>query len=338
MGDIMGTRYLALALVFVFTAACSIQKDADKMISTSDEIKNETKHLGKRTDDMENELVGKESPAVEMDKLDQLFSEGQYARTGASSEPDLLKYAGVAVQAMLFQYWKGDYNESLNVLDRRFSMAMEIMFISSTKHIPRTFNVNIFNPDSSYKAIASLGATLDQMRPEYGDNLKLRGLENLSLYDVMIQALQDRGQIERTELLPQATAKVLQWKQETIYIMQLRHNYLPMVVLGRMTDIQDRGDFSRLWGSLAGISVDLSQTDPEQIKLWTKWLNDSLDTRQKLQAMGIQPEYNSMFRNILGNVDFGQRQLVAAPLERLSPLQLLQRKFAEAYYKVLSQK
>ena len=308
------------------------------MISATGELKDYSKHLSKRTDDLENELVGKESPAVQMDKLDQLFGEGQYANAGAASEPDLLKYAGVSVQAMLFQYWKGDYNESISVLDRRFAMSMEIMLVSSTKHIPRTFNVNVFKPDSSYKAIASLGAKLDEMRSEYSDNLTLRGLENLSLYDLMIQALQDRGQLERTELLPRAAAMVLQWKQEAIYIMQLRHNYLPMVVLGRMTDIQDRGDFSRLWGSLAGISVDLSQTDPEQIKLWTKWLNDSLDTRQKLQAMGIQPEYNSMFRNILGNVDFGQRQLMAEPLERLSPLQLLQRKFAEAYYKVLSQK
>src|SRR5690606_13653238 len=108
----------------------------------------------------------------------------------------------------------------------------------------------------------------------------------------LIVALKQRDRFTREEILPQAVAKVLQWKQEAIYLLQLRHNYLPVLVVSRMTDIQDEGGLGRLWRlgkSWIGVrqQVDLDGFDPEELREWTLWLERATETREFLAALNI---------------------------------------------------
>lgn len=354
----MGKSLLLLCAALAFSA-CSFQKDMDKTVDNtdkvaevSDRIQGDSDHLAKRTDDLENELVGKESPTIQVDKLDELFGDGQYAYSldhdarqhpdliaQYINEPNMLLYAGFSIQAMHFQYWKGDYNEPLSVLDNYFEESTEILFAHCTKHIPRTFAVDVTVPNRDYFAVASLGAKADRVRPEYIRNLKAHGLHDLSLYDVMIMALQDRDRLTRNEILPKAVSMVLQWKQEAIYMLQLRHNYQPLMVLGRMSNLQDLGGIGKLEDTLpvvGGLKISLDDKDPEELKAWTEWLKSALVTRRQLTGMGIKPEYNSTFRKLLASADFGQEQLLADKSIKPGTLRAVQRDFAAAYTSVLA--
>jgi len=367
------TSCLALALSTPVLISCSVGKDASATRKTTESLKNttedmnettkklqtstaqmsqttealnaKTEHLAKRTDDLESELVNKESYAMTTMNLDNLFNRtavsGQDSQL--NSETDMLIYAGAAVHSMLFQYWKGDFNETLDVLDERFRLAIEILFVRCLKHIPRTFEVNPLSPNDSYKAIASLGAKLEEQSLGYQTALANAKLEKLSLYDVVMMGLRGRGQMERAEKLPKAAAMVLRYKQEAIYMMQLRHNYLPMMVLTRMSDFQDQSLAARLQSLILGQTVDLgiadglspSSADEEQLKEWTKWLNNAVETRVALKAMGIQPEFNQVFVKTLKGVNYEQAKILAIPLASATPRQKLLREFTEAWAKVM---
>ncbi len=347
----------AMIAVIVCTAVvgCSVAKDAsetrkttqkmqtttEEMNKSTQELKELSRHLAKRTDDLESELVNKESYAMVTLNLDNLFARVPVTTEDAAlnSESDMLLYAGAAVHSMLFQYWKGDYNEDLSILDLRFKLGIEILLVRCLKHMPRNFVVDVLEPSSSYKAIASLGAKLDEQSIGYTKALGSAGLKNLSLYDVILMGLRNRGKSARTEVLPEAVAMVLKYKREALYMIQLRHNYLPMMVLSRMSDFQDKGRLGRLGSFVFGQKVELgiedglspSSVDEEQLKEWTKWLRSSLETRRALKEMGLEPEYSRGLMGILAGVDFGQKQLLKLSVEKATPRQKLLIEFATTW-------
>jgi len=80
----------------------------------------------------------------------------------------------------------------------------------------------------------------------------------------------------------------------------------------------------------------LDDKDPEQLKEWTLWLNKALETRRALREMGIEPEYNFMFGNILRRAKLGLQPILADKGIQASTPRAAQRAFAEAYTKVLA--
>lgn len=349
-------KLLVLCPMFaLFLASCGVKKDAEEMKKTSEDIRRQTDsvaktsnaileqslHISKRTNDLESELTFKESYVLTLANLDYLFGKDEkLEEKGPESElsvdPDLLLYASAAMQSMYFQFWKGDFDEKTSVLDQRLELAADTLFTRSVKHIPRDFGVNVPNPDRSYKAIASLGARLEDVRPEFTASLIQVGQKPFSFYDVLIWALAGRDRLKREEMLPKAIAKILHWKQEAIYLLQLRHNYLPIVVVGRMTDLQERGAFWKVAMLVMGQTVDVNRFDPEQLREWTSWLKQALDTRKQLRAIGIEPEYNWAMHQMVKSVDFGQKMILSASPATLDDRGLVRYEFARSYQAVLS--
>lgn len=335
-------------------SACGVKKDAEEMKKTSEEIRQQTDsvaktsnaileqslHISKRTNDLESELTFKESYVLTLANLDYLFGkevkeEEKGPESHLSVDPDLLLYASAALQSMYFQFWKGDFDEKLDVLDHRLQLAADTLFTRSVKHIPRDFEVNVYSPDRSYKAIASLGARLQDVRPEFTASLLQAGMKPFSLYDVLIWALAGRDRVKRQELLPKTIAKVLHWRQEAIYLLQLRHNYLPIVVVGRMTDLQELNDFWKVVAIVRGKTVSLADFDPEQLIEWNSWLNQALDTRRQLRSIGIEPKYNWAMHQMLKSLDFGQKIILSGEPSAKDEVGKLQYEFAKNYMAIL---
>lgn len=333
----------ALAAALLLNS-CSLKKNMDEMKDSTVHMKEQTDRLAKtsdglahRTNALETELTEKETYAMFVLNIQKLFGEddevGQW-----NQESSMLLYSGAAVRSLRFQFWKGDGSESLSTLDDRYQEAIKIFFARTVQYIPRDFEVNVLNPSRAFKAVASLGTQLDETRPEYRESLRQAGLSGLSLYDVIIDSLRHRDALARKETLPQTAAMVLQWKQEAIHFLQLRHNYFPMMVLTRITDFPDLWAFpGRFMMTLRGRTVDLSKFDVEQLREWTSWLSKAEQTRVDLQSIGVTPVYNHMFLNLVKSVRFtDQKELLAANEAELGPLQKVRSEFVRAYVKTYS--
>ncbi len=345
----------ALRLVVLFPlflallAGCEIKKTADDMKKTTRRVEDSSKHLEKRTDDLHNDMTYKESNETMMRELDKLFGETAQENLtpmnsafnyffGINNEPDLFENAGTTILAMHWQFWKGDYNDNMAELDSRLMWAAEALFLRLFKHVPRDGNVDVLRPDRSFRGVGALGAKLDIVSDRFHDILKSKGMPDSIFYDLIVTALRNRNEIQRNEQFPRATAKVLQWEQEAVYMLQLRHNILPLMVVSRLTDFQERGDARRLWMSITGQTVNLNSANPEQLKEWISWLEKATQTRADLRSMGIAPQYNVMLNKIIAGVDFGQAAILnRATAASQTPRAQLELRFAKAFTRAVTE-
>lgn len=333
-----------LSVVFLSTfSACSLKKDADHMKSSMDEMKAAThqiqadsKRLGDSTDNLQHEVTFKESAYMMETNLRFMWGEDQVsgnltADQTSVTEPDILLYAGIVIKSMWSQFWTGENAESTQSLDERMETSAEILMVRIKSHTPSDYQIDVMNPDVSYKGVASLGAKLDFTRYEFTRALAKKNLAPFTLYDVMVGALKNRDAMTREELLPLTTAKILQFQNEAIYLLQLRQNYLPMMVLTSMTSFKDLGTIGRLGMVVFSHSIDLNRFGVEQLKEWTLWLKAARQTRQDLRDMGIEPEYNTIFGSLLSKLNFGQFEILKLAPETLTGKQKLQYEFSQLY-------
>lgn len=353
----MGFRGLAAAIAAVVgLSGCGALKDAKDMKKTTEEMNKKTDHLQKRTDDMEREFkVGETTEKFTM-FMDRLFGEngmGIESRQSGESNPEteMLAEAEKAIRALKFQFWNGDYNESsTETLDRDFEKSALLFFTRIRKYVRLNNDVNIplvdgVIPDRGFKGIASLGARMHRVEDGLIKALALRGLPaNTSFYEVVMEALRDRDMAVQGGLFPKAKKAVLEWKREAFFTVQLRHNYLPMMVISRVTKFADLGNVGRSAILVNGLRANLNDPDPE-LKVsnallieTTEWLNQALETRERLRAMGVKPKYNAMMGTILHKVDLGQADIIAGRAssgDKERDKLLLA--FATAYQKVVSE-
>ncbi len=326
----------------VLMSGCQVMEDSKAMRKTLEELKAKGDHIAKRADDLEREMKFKESTSMFEKSMAELFGENGYEIT----ETNMLNKAETAMRSMLLQFWKGDFFEySVESLDAEFQLAMSNNFSRVADYVPRDYDVNVFMPTRAYKGIAALAARMEQMQPSFVESLRKRGLpDNLSVYEVVAQALQDRDAVTQTGLLPKTKNEILKWKGEAVYLLQMRHNYLPMMVLSRASSFGGQGNLGRVTKSFTGQVVNLNDPDPAksaspaQLKEWTHWLKLAQETRARLRAIGIEPKYNAVFGAMLRTPDFGQKQLLALPpAEVNTDLKRLQVEFARAYTQVIEE-
>lgn len=354
--DLRSKAFRALLLAgscLIFASACSLKKTAEdtaqttkEMNETTKDLKDTSNDLKDRTVSLESKMTYKESHATMVIHLDRLFQETAAHNLGLvnsvwqlffgkNEEPDLFADAAFTILAMHFQFWEGQIDQDINELDKRLELGAELLFDRLFKHIPRQPKVDVNRPDLAYKAMAALGAKMDEVDPRYERGLVRRGLPRMTFYDYVVQALRNRDALARAEALPRAAAKILQWEPEAVYLLQLRHNVFPVMVMARLTDFQDRKDLRRLWMWWRGQKVDLAKVNPEQLKEWTRWLKKAKQTRKDLREIGIEPQYNSTFNELLDGVDFGQKEILA----KTNPdaREMVFRDFAAAYVSVVQE-
>lgn len=338
----MWSRGLSVGVMAaVVLSGCQVLDDSKSMRKTLGELNGKGDHIAKRADDLEREMKFKESTFMFEKSMAELFGEGGHE----ISETQMLNKAETAIRSMLFQFWKGDYFEhSLGSLDADFQLAMSNQFSRIADYVPRDYNVNVWYPTRSYKGIASLAARMEQMQDVYVASLRKRGLpDNLSLYELVAQALEDRDAKEQTGLLPKTKNEILKWKGEAVYLLQMRHNYLPMMVLSRASTFGEEWNITRFWRSLVGRTVDLDgdptrSASPAQLKEWNYWLQLALDTRARLRKIGIEPQYNRIFASMLRSTEFAQQRLLSLPPAAIdSDTKRLQLEFVQLYQKVVDE-
>ncbi len=348
-GKLLRNLFRALFLggsCLIVMSACSLKKTAEDTAKTTKEMNETTKDLKDLTLSLGSNVTYKESHATMVIHLDRLFQETAAHHKGVADsvwqfffgkneEPDLFADAAFTILAMHFQFWEGQYDQDINELDKRLELGAELLFDRLFKHIPRNPKVDVARPDLSYRGMAALGAKMDEVDRRYERGLVRRGLPHMTFYDYVVQALRNRDALARSEALPRAAAKILQWEPEAVYLLQLRHNILPVMVLARLTDFQDRKDMRRLWMWWSGQKVDLSKINPEQLKEWTLWLKKAKQTRKDLREIGIEPQYNSMFNELLEGVDFGQKEIMAKT--NPNAREMILRDFAAAYMSVVKE-
>lgn len=334
-------RVFVGAAALMLCSACSVIKDSKQMKTKLSELDQKGEQIAKRISDVEIEGTFDRSYKSFQEETEKLFAEN-----GKDDvvEADMVIHAKAAINSMLFQFWKGDYADNLAALDHRFALHADLFYARVNGKTDNDKTVNPRIPNRGYKGVAALGAFMHVMRPEYVEALNKNRLQSLSLYDVTVMALRARHANGPQPLLPKTVDKVLEWKQEAVFTLQMRHNYLPLMVAARLGDLKIRGEsLSDIRNFLSGVrgkrlslnDVEPKKIDDRQLKEWIVWLKAAADTRQALREMGFTPEYNYTFAMIFNSLNFGQAGILAqAPAATSSARARLEYEFTRLYTQV----
>lgn len=304
------SRIIIGALVGILVlSACDIKKRADHLRDSTDQMKEKTNEIAEVSEGMKgrmDQMKTQVSHGTFEEYISLIF--GENMKPGdleANNEPRMIYYATSAVNSMEFQVWQGPPHHTVEQLDEDYARSVRAFFVRITQYIDRSgFELNVWNPTRSYKGVGALGTALAEVNPEFKARAKAVGLGDASFYAMIVKALELRNGEVIDHPLKKTIQAVLEWKQEAIHILQMRHIYNPMKVVTRMTDLQDRGTFGRLSMMLGGLDVDLSRFDDEQFKIWSFWLDEAIETRQTLRDLGYEPKFNQMLLNIQKSLAF----------------------------------
>jgi hypothetical protein len=325
---------LCSVLSFAFSA-CSLKKTAEDMQSTTQKISDRSEHLSKRTDDLEGDAVKRATNETMNENFAILFGKNESLLSRHATDEEMTRAAGTVVESLFYQFWRGDYGDDILELDERGVVSL-LPFLTELKgHIPSDYNVNPLVPHRTFRALGILSNELDRTIPEFDRVTAARGLPRLSVYNLMVEALKNRGAVERKEVMPQTTAQILLFEPQVVYMLQLRHNFLFTKVLCFLTNLTHTDIFGKLdmllWNAVLGTHHDLAKFNNAQLAEWTAWLKASAETRRALEDLGVQPIDNWQLKTIFNGQHFnGEAELLQNKSARMDGRQKTEVDFLEA--------
>jgi|GEM_PF-3085820 hypothetical protein len=293
--------FLALGVLLTVTA-CSLKDTAENVEHSTKNIEENSKHLSEQSDQI---AARTEELLRGMRQLQMLTLLKDSRRELIASEGATLKLqkAMVFYAAFEFQKWTGKYTDTPQDLDELYALAVDLFFSSVDDLIPDSLPVDVMSPDNNWKSLASLAATMDFVDYKQKENMEAAGLQPVSIYALITEALKQEAQVNRGASVPRYVMKVLEWKKEALYLLQLRHNYFPAMVLARLTPFEESFSFQlkqTFWGS----SVSVADINYAQLKEWGRWLENGIETQNFLKDLKEPLAFNKNIQRAFAHLKF----------------------------------
>jgi hypothetical protein len=134
--------------------------------------------------------------------------------------------------------------------------------------------------------------------------MKERKVKPLSIFDLVTGGLElsnavAQGKMLRSEL-PEHAIEVERAKQDLIYLLQLRQNFLAALPLGFISKTND-SMFAALNNALFNWKVNFDGLTSSQLDYYNLMLEKSLETRQALIRAGVQPKTDKLLARVIKN-------------------------------------
>ncbi len=291
-------KILYLIVCFLLLSSCSVADDVDELKGSVGEMKDQTRHMRDRTEDIYSGTREAES----INSLRQSFAE--VVRGGDKEIVRKLEYAMIYFGSFEFQHWQNNYEDTLSRRDHLMAKAVELFFAQIDDLIDDSFPISVWNPSGqayqNWLVLSVMSVAMSQRHPNQELYAKEGKFHARSMMDIIVESLSLKADILRGTKVPEYVSQVLRWEQQALYLLQLRHNFIPFMVLGTMTNFEE-SFFAKLRRFLPW-SLDLSEANEIQIQWWNDWLRQADQTRNILQALHVKPQTNTLMKFIYSSL------------------------------------
>jgi hypothetical protein len=303
-----------LILTSVLMTGCSLKKDVDDMISTTKNMDETTQSMDETTKEVKEVsenlfLAGRDAMSREKQEdvlktLHEYIDAEEDAFFGGwlTTEKRFTNVLQAAVEyhgAHSFQFYKARGLDSREYREELYAMAAEVFFLDIKRWVHDSYDVQASG--RIWEVLSALSVGMSKVYFQQHVIAKEKGIEELSLYDIIAESLRLKERYEAGKKVPVYVEKVLANEQEARYMLELRHNYFLALVLSGISDLED--------AHFAGISnldhllhkagylyspweVDLTEYNAAQFKIWNEWLGKAEATRDVLMDIGADIEFN----------------------------------------------
>lgn len=304
-------RASSCLLILAFTG-CSLKQNMDQVRDDTRDIKDATGRVEEMTNNVAEHtrdvyLDGRKAGSIK--ELRDNFA--KLREGGQESVVQKIEYATVYFASQEFQYWKGRREDETERRSLLFAKGVDLFFSQIDDLIDETFPISVLNIFSqgfrNWLDLSVLSMAMDKIEDDQLVLASEKGFRPMSMLNLVEEGLKYRKASLANEQIPLYANRVLQREQQAIYLLQLRQNFYPLLVLGLMTDFDESllnmGEKLLSFKKLGlGWTLDLRFANQEQLRMWRDFLRSAEETREFLQQIGQPPQINPVVQQAFQNI------------------------------------
>ena len=273
----------------------------DKMAATTDEMKVATDDLRQKSENLYLDLRQGDSLRIRTEAI----SEMKNAKTQAAK----IVHAGHYFMAFEFQLWKNSGNDDQRHFDYLCRDAMMEFMRTATEFLPSKWSVSPLGKDAD---MMNLYALVTSMHMLNSSAEIARGSSALSVMDLLESSLRAKADLEKGvvayESMPEYQKSVLEFEDTAIYLLKLRMNFMPAIVVQKLSVAEGR-DVSMVGGLWMALKPWTAHTDDRnivEIESYKKVIQEAKEMGDFLVEIGAEPEFDKTLFSVLGNLRLDQ--------------------------------
>jgi hypothetical protein len=290
------------------TTADMKQETGEKLDQTKDQLTKTTKKLDEMSDKLESLLDGIGNTYADLRQVEALKARHESMLDELDKTDSLeakVVAAGTFCMAFEFQLWKNNLADTEQMREQLYRDGMEEFFLKITRYLPDSDKAP--DPTSSkakMQNFMAIAATIDRVNPNAQFLAKQMNVSTVSILDLIHEALPKAAQVERGELriedLRPFENQVLIYQKEAIALLEARANFLPMLLIARISDISSRSLPMQAWMVYRGTDARLDNLAAVQDGLgYLKKANDEI---LFMQGLGIPPRIDSTLKALFNHL------------------------------------
>ena len=286
---------------------CSVKNDMDNMRQTTKKMKKTTDKMSESTDKIQElteemfhgarEFISLTNGDVTLNSV--LESEGVSKKIVKAS----YFFAG-----MEFQLWTGKNKDTAEFREELIKKDVTTFFwliddMVKDDYDIQTPSVSKFWGTEKYDNWINLSVLAAAMSKVNNKQIKATATVYpiLSFYDIIVESLKAKKDYEAGLEVPSYVEEVLAYEDVAIYLLQLRHNFLPFILASKMSNFED-SMLDSLYKIYFEWEADPSSFNKAEHKKFLSIIDRCITTRVDLEAIGVELQYNedivSLFQNL----------------------------------------
>lgn len=286
----LNKRRLLCAGAIIFLAACSpkVLSDLNRTVErTSSRAEQQARRLDEFT------LLKREVDGFDLQT--KTFTLLQIV----NSDLQRVALARIYFRAFEFQKWTGEYPDTAAVKDELYLKAMEFFLPLAAGIIPEDLALTQRWLSDEWRRLGAIAVAMDEIDPMQNSTARRTGVETASILSLIQEALvaTNTSPEHSTPLLlrkPQLRALVQAWRRESIYLLQVRYNYLLAIAAQRLSG---RGFSFREQVDTFFSPPEVSSISPELLVEVQRLLDKARDTKEFLTKIGVEVVPNPAIRH-----------------------------------------
>lgn len=294
--------HVFLLSAVVLLAGCSFKKNMEDTKNNAEEMKGISKSLKTSQEYLTIMARSGSSGAFTVEQFRKIKE--------ANTVSEKLAEATVYFAGMEFQYWLAWGQDTQELRETMWAKNLEMFFIQVDQLIKNTYPMSGtwwslgYKPDAKMETLGVIAISMSKLAFEQLRMTKRSGIESISAYDMIKNGLKYKADLDAGKPVPEWARIVIEKQKVATYLLQLRHNFFPLLVLSQMSTIKNSPTWFLLKSLVRDFEIDLNNYSRAELELFSKMLMKGQDAHDYLVRAGIQPQYIKLTRHLYRSAEF----------------------------------
>jgi hypothetical protein len=237
--------------------------------------------------------------------------------TNAKAIEEKLSFAGIYMQAYEFQLWKGTGMDDQSVLQGLYYEGFLEFFKDVREFEDGSWNLDPTSTSMTNEDLYALAATMHEVNQNAVALDTANNTPQVSILSLIKDTLAKKKDFESGKItwnsLQPFEQEILDSEQDAVYLLRLRENFLAIMTLSQLSNLEYEGFIAKLGNFLLGITPDFTDLNLAQIDTDTTWIQEANTTHDWLVANGYDPMINWKLAHLYAPLKMPDTSTLAEP-------------------------